>query len=363
MKALVLHGVGDLRFEDVAKPTASPGSVVVQVIAAPIWDYISQIIDGSLQFTHDYPLVFGTCCVGRVSEVGADVTSLEKGQLVFCDHIVYLRDAPTKRIVLGYHGGHSAEELRLSSGHWKDGCFAEYARFPSENIHSVDQSALAKKGIEVVQLAEISSIMSAVGAANSINIRAGETVLVMPATGFFSSSAIVAALGLGANVVAVSRSMDNLEAMISHFGEDGQRISPVVLTGDAMTDAAALRAATPGGVGADAYIDFSSPETAGGTHIQAGLRALKRGGRCCFAGMVPPNVPLPYSVIRVNCLRVQGYFAQTRDDVAYTIRLIESGNITLRKSVAGQYKLPDWHDALECANSTRGWESMVVLKP
>lgn len=40
MKALVLHGPGDLRLEQVLKPTASPGSVVVRVIASPVWGYV-----------------------------------------------------------------------------------------------------------------------------------------------------------------------------------------------------------------------------------------------------------------------------------------------------------------------------------
>ena len=44
MKALVLHGPGDLRLDEVPKPTASPGSVVVRVIAAPLWDYVVRFI-------------------------------------------------------------------------------------------------------------------------------------------------------------------------------------------------------------------------------------------------------------------------------------------------------------------------------
>lgn len=132
--------------------------------------------------------------------------------------------------------------------------------------------------------------MSAVGAANVIQVRPGETVLVMPATGFFSSSAIVAALGLGANVVVTSRSRDTLNSLITHFGDDGKRITPLVLSGDDITaDVDALRAATPDGKGADAYIDFSSPEMAGSTHLEAGLRALKRFGR-----YVPYRLPFSY---------------------------------------------------------------------
>lgn len=61
----------------------------------------SQVLNGSLPFPHAYPLVFGTCCVGRIDHVGPDVAALHPEQLVFCDHIVYLRDATEKRIVLG----------------------------------------------------------------------------------------------------------------------------------------------------------------------------------------------------------------------------------------------------------------------
>ncbi|OBT39046.1 hypothetical protein VE00_10702 [Pseudogymnoascus sp. WSF 3629] len=363
MNALVLYGPGDLRHERVDRPEASAGSVVVRVIAAPIWDYVSEVLDGSLPFPHAYPLVFGTCCVGRIDEVGPDVASLKPGQLVFCDHIVYLRDAPEKRIVLGYHGGHSEEELKFSSSHYKDGCFAEYARFPTENVHVVNEQRIAQQGVTPAQLAEISSIMSGIGAANAIHVRPGETVLVMPGTGFFSSSAIVAALGLGANVVVTSRSKDTLSALVHHFGDDGKRITPLVLTGDVTTDVDTLRAATPDGRGADAYIDFSSPEMVGSTHLEVGLHALKRFGRCCLAGMIPGKVPLPYLTIRANSISIIGSFAQNRQDVEFTIRLIEAGNLKLRKDIAGEFGLRDIDEALKLAKEASGWGKMVIITP
>ena len=153
---------------------------------------------------------------------------------MFCDYIVRLRDAPDQRIVLGkytrctlkvklfaheyslakgYYGGQTVEEQKLSSRYWKDGCFAEYARFPAENIHPLDEMSLERNGITPNQLCELASIIPAMGAVNSINIIAGETVLVLPATGFFSSTAIVAALALGAKVVAGGRSKEKLEAL------------------------------------------------------------------------------------------------------------------------------------------------------
>jgi NADPH:quinone reductase-like Zn-dependent oxidoreductase len=192
--------------------------------------------------------------------------------------MVYMRDSPANFFVMGYHGGYTPEERKISSGYWKDGCFAEFARFPAENAHVIDEKLLIKQNISIHQLAEVASVGPAMRAANAINIMAGETVLVMPSTGFFSSSAITAVLDLGANVVAGSRNKQSLDRLLKSF-ENSERITPVVLTGDANNDTTSILAATPHGKGADAYIDFSPPMAANTTHIIAGLKALKRNGR------------------------------------------------------------------------------------
>ncbi|CAG8042934.1 unnamed protein product [Penicillium salamii] len=253
-------------------------------------------------------------------------------------------------------------ELEFSSGYWKNGCFAELARFPVENVHAVDETKVARHG-SLNQLAEIASLMPSMGAANAIDVRAGETVIVIPATGFFSSSAVVVALALGANVVAGSRSQESLDALITHLGEDGRRVTPVALTGDTELDSANLRNATPGGHGADAYIDYSPPGAASTTHIVAGLMALKRYGRCCFAGVILDNVSLPYALIMANCLTLRGQFAQSREDVVQTVRLIEAGILKLRKTIVGPFPLEEYDFVMKLAGESRGWEKMVLFGP
>lgn len=84
---------------------------------------------------------------------------------------------------------------------------------------------------------------------------------------------------------------------------------------------------------------------------------------CCFAGMVPQNVPLPYHTIRVNSLTIRGAFAQSRKDVENTIRLIEDGHIKLYKTISGHFALQDYSKGLILAKETRGWEGMVIIKP
>ncbi len=85
--------------------------------------------------------------------------------------------------------------------------------------------------------------------------------------------------------------------------------------------------------------------------------------RCCLAGMVPGNVQLPYLTIRANSISLIGSFAQNRQDVEFTIRLIEAGNLKLRKDVAGAFGLPDIDKALRSANEATGWGKMVVITP
>lgn len=82
-----------------------------------------------------------------------------------------------------------------------------------------------------------------------------------------------------------------------------------------------------------------------------------------MAGAVPAKVPLPYLHIRINSLTIKGSFAQNRQDVESTIRLIEAGNIKLRKTDVGQFGLHEVDEALKLAKNTDGWQNMVLIKP
>jgi threonine dehydrogenase-like Zn-dependent dehydrogenase len=79
--------------------------------------------------------------------------------------------------------------------------------------------------------------------------------------------------------------------------------------------------------------------------------------------MVPGNVPLPYLVLRANSISLIGSFAQNRQDVEFTIRLIEAGNLKLRKDVVGEFGLSDIEKALKLAKEAPGWGKMVVITP
>lgn len=64
-----------------------------------------------------------------------------------------------------------------------------------------------------------------------------------------------------------------------------------------------------------------------------------------------------------QCLMIKGQFAQSRDDVAQAIRLIEAGNMKLRKEVIARHSLEEYEEALTLAAASGGWRSLVLLTP
>ena len=86
MKALRLHGPHDLRLEEMPRPTAGPGEVVVHIAAAGIcWTDIELYkgIHGALlRGLREYPFTPGHEWSGHVVEVGEGVGHLQAGDLV-----------------------------------------------------------------------------------------------------------------------------------------------------------------------------------------------------------------------------------------------------------------------------------------
>lgn len=80
MKMAVLHGPGDLRVDDVARPTASEDDVVIEVRAAGICGTDLHFRGMGPRFPRPMPL--GHEFAGEIVEVGARVTSFRKGDRV-----------------------------------------------------------------------------------------------------------------------------------------------------------------------------------------------------------------------------------------------------------------------------------------
>ncbi|MEL7127326.1 MAG: L-idonate 5-dehydrogenase [Pseudomonadota bacterium] len=84
MKAIVVHAAKDLRVETHDMPKAGPGEVLVQIARGGICGsdlhYYSHGGFGTIRLRE--PMILGHEVSGRVADIGAGVTGLERGQLV-----------------------------------------------------------------------------------------------------------------------------------------------------------------------------------------------------------------------------------------------------------------------------------------
>ena len=89
---------------------------------------------------------------------------------------------------------------------------------------------MAGWGYEIGDLAVIFRLMVPYGGLRHIDVKAGETIIVSPATGGFGGAAVLVALAMGVRMIAMGRNVAALESIKKRSG----RIESVPLTGDVL---------------------------------------------------------------------------------------------------------------------------------
>jgi hypothetical protein len=91
-------------------------------------------------------------------------------------------------------------------GEWRDWTYAEYAKVPLENCIPLDEERLLGPvendglGYSVENLTQLPRLLVPYGGLRDINLQAGETIIIAPATGMFGGRAVDVALAMGAKV-------------------------------------------------------------------------------------------------------------------------------------------------------------------
>jgi NADPH:quinone reductase-like Zn-dependent oxidoreductase len=191
MRAVAVRKTGDPpELMELPVPRPAPGEVLVKLAAASVNPIDVGIAEGSFEgrMPHVYPLVLGVDGAGRIAEAGEAVRGLQPGDTV--------------------HG----QFLRAPVG---NGTFAEYAvvtEFP-------DSGALqrAPDGMPADIAAALPTAgMTALGAVDAIGPQAGQSVLIVGATGGVGVFAVQLAAACGAEVIATAR--PDADRWIRHLG-------------------------------------------------------------------------------------------------------------------------------------------------
>lgn len=281
LKALVFHGVGDIRFEpnwpDPRPP--GPGEVVIAtswcgICGTDVEDYergaVIPIAEPHPLSGRMAPLVIGHEFSGRVARIGPGITGLEIGQAVAVECVRTCGHCRWCRV-----GEFAVCESEVSIGQHDDGGLAEYFVAPAENCLPLPDDL----GEDVAALVEPLAVM--VRALRKGRVSPGDTVTVVGA-GAIGLCGIGAARAAGASVVI----------SVAHGGRRAEVAAAMgaayVLDSREEGWHEAYRDIT-GGLGSDVVID------AGG-NVQAmrlALELTRTQGRCVIASVVDADIPIP----------------------------------------------------------------------
>ena len=282
MKAVVFHGVNDLRVEEVPKPRPRAGEAVIRITATTICGTDVHIVKG------EYPvrpgLILGHEPVGVIDELGDGLeTDYSVGQRVIVGAIT-----PCGQCFYCLNGVHS--QCHGAMGGWRfgntiNGAWAEYLLVPDARANlAVLPDELGDR--QVLMLPDIAS--TGMSGAESGNVRIGDSVAVF-AQGPIGLCATLGARLRGAGlIVGVDRLADR-RAMSRQFG--------ATVTLDPATDdvVAAIKRLT-GGRGVDVAIEaLGRQET-----FEAALRSIRPGGTLSSLGVYSGHLTAPYEALHAG---------------------------------------------------------------
>lgn len=127
MKAVVVHGAGDIRYEDLPLPCPGPGEALIEMKAAGICS--SDLPRALGDAAYFYPIVLGHEVAGQVAELGKEVKGARVG-----DRCAIAPLFPCWRCEWCQRGKYSLCEDYSYLGSRTHGAYAEYITAPVENL-------------------------------------------------------------------------------------------------------------------------------------------------------------------------------------------------------------------------------------
>lgn len=353
MKAWMLDQPGQpLALRHIDTPVVRHGAALVRMEGVPLLSYTREYLNGTLPYAYPpCPFTPGTNGVGTIVEIGPGVHHFRVGQRVAVNPYLTSAenvDAPAE-ILIGLTGmGADSGPLLQDFPH---GTLREIAEFPGSALVALD-------GLDHVaseRLATLSRFAVPFGGLRRGRLVAGETVVVNGATGAFGSAAVLAALAMGASkVVALGRRASALQSLVQ-LG--GNRVVPVVLSGDVDADSAAIRQVTLGGV--DLAFDMVGQANDADSTLAA-LHSLKRRGRMVLMGSMSVPLPLPYGQMLRNGWELIGHFMYTPADYRALVTMVRAGQLSLDAIAIHTFAFDAIEQAIDAAGEMAGLEATVV---
>src|SRR5438067_1015796 len=203
MKAIVLRGFGGpevLRLEEVPTPTPAAGEILVKVRSVSVNRTLDLIVrQGNYPVKVQLPHILGVDPVGVVAHVGTDTDNVKVGDRVAVLSFIACRKC---RYCLRGEEANCLSSRHIGLHRW--GGYAEYVTAPARNAFKLPDNVSFAEGTIVTRHFPMAFNLLA----SKADVKPGEWVLVMGATGALGSCCVQVAQMLGAKVVAGEVKLD-----------------------------------------------------------------------------------------------------------------------------------------------------------
>ena len=256
-----LDGPDAVVIEEIADPVAGPGEVVVRVRAAALNFFDTLILRGKYQFKPELPVSPGSEAAGDVESVGPGVTGFKPGDRVICT---------------GFTGGACREKLLTKA--------TALVPLPKNVGYDVGAGVTVTYGTGFYGLKDRGQL------------KAGETLAVLGASGGAGLAAVELGRRMGARVIACASTAEKLAVCKQHGAE-------VLINYETEDLKDALRKAT-GGKGVDVVYDC-----VGDKYAEPAIRAMAWNGRFLVIGFAAGQIPkIPLNLTLLKSCDIRGVF-------------------------------------------------------
>ncbi|TQM09548.1 L-idonate 5-dehydrogenase [Pseudonocardia kunmingensis] len=340
MKAVVVHGPGDVRIDRIPDPTPGPGEVLLAMewggICGSDLGYWARGASGTAVLRH--PLVLGHEVAGRVAAVGAGVTGLPEGTPATVHPALLVGEIALPDRIAGRTNLHPHVRYFGSAAFdpHTDGGFSEYRVVPADQVRPLPH------GVDTEQGALAEPLAVALHAVHRAGDVRGRTVLVN-GTGPIGALVVAAAKHRGAtHVIAADLSAPSL-AVAAAMGAD---------------ETVDLGAGAPLPSDVELVVEASGAPAA----LGAVLRATARGGTLVQVGNLPGS-PAPAQLgdlVSREITWVGSY--RFVEEISDALRALQDG-LDVAPLVTHRFDLDDAAEALRTAAAPGSSKVLLRLRP
>ena len=340
VRALVLHGVRDIRLEDVPEPEVGEGEVLLRVGACGVCGTDLHFYRG--EWRVKTPLVPGHEFSGIVEKVDSGVDWVDVGAKVVaepnitCGRCYYCRMEKRNFFCVNIK----------AIGVDVNGAFAEYVKVPAANIYRVPDR------VSLEEAALIEPLACCVRGLYNVSIEPGDTVAVVGA-GPVGLLMVQLARMWGASKVFALDLIDSRLALARQLGAD-------VAVNPRKEDAVETIRSETDGIGVDVSIEAVGSSRA----IELALKLARRGGRVLVFGVAPESDEMrlrPFELYEKELTIVSSYRSPYTFQRA--VRIAASGRLALKPIISHVLPLERGAEAFRMLDERKEQTVKVLLKP